>query len=96
MDSIAGSLGYRICTWTIDSLDYEYVNGSRRSTTGIRSIPRNSPPSAKVSGVILGHLNTNFPDAISGIISDLEKQGFQFCRDGGPVGSEMPFPAQCT
>ena len=61
IDSIAGSLGYRICTWTIDSLDFEYVNGSRRSTSSIRSIVRRSPRSAKASGVIIGHLNTNFP-----------------------------------
>jgi peptidoglycan/xylan/chitin deacetylase (PgdA/CDA1 family) len=96
IDSIAGSLGYRICTWTIDSLDFEYVNGSRRSTSSIRSIVRRSPRSAKASGVILGHLNTNFPNAISGIISDLDKQGLQFCRNRGPVGLTMPFPASCT
>jgi peptidoglycan/xylan/chitin deacetylase (PgdA/CDA1 family) len=96
IDSIAGSLGYRICTWTIDSLDYEYVNGSRRSTSSVRSIVRNSPWSAKYNGVILGHLNTNFPDAISGIISDLNNQGLQFCRNSGPVGATMPFPAACT
>jgi peptidoglycan/xylan/chitin deacetylase (PgdA/CDA1 family) len=96
VESNAGSLGYRICTWTIDSLDFEYVNGSRRSIDSIRSIVRNSPRSAKASGVILGHLNTNFPDAISGIISDLHKQGLQFCRNRGPVGLTMPFPASCT
>jgi hypothetical protein len=59
-------------------------------------IVRNSPWSAKASGVILGHLNTNFPDAISGIISDLHQQGLQFCRNSGPVGAKMPFPASCT
>jgi peptidoglycan-N-acetylglucosamine deacetylase len=96
VDKIAGSLGYRICMWTIDSLDFEYVDSSRRSTSSIRSIVRDSPWSAKSSGVILGHLNTNFPDAVPGIISDLHKQGLQFCRNRGPVGESMPFPANCT
>jgi peptidoglycan-N-acetylglucosamine deacetylase len=96
VSSIASSLGYRICTWTIDTGDWEYVNGSRRSTSSIRSIVRNSPWSAKSSGVVLGHLNTNYPDAMSGIISDLHKQGLLFCRNRGPVGSTMPFPASCS
>jgi peptidoglycan-N-acetylglucosamine deacetylase len=46
--------------------------------------------------VVLGHLNTNYPDAMSGIISDLHKQGLLFCRNRGPVGSTMPFPTSCT
>jgi peptidoglycan/xylan/chitin deacetylase (PgdA/CDA1 family) len=96
VSSIASSLGYRICTWTIDTRDWEYVNGSRRSTSSIRSIVRNSPWSAKASGVVLGHLNTNYPDAMSGIISDLHSQGLLFCRNRGPVGRNMPFPASCT
>src|SRR5215216_1350205 len=96
VSSIAGSLGYRICTWTIDTKDWQYVNGSRRSTSSIRYIVRNSPWSAKASGVVLGHLNTNYPDAMSGIISDLHTQGLLFCRNRGPVGSTMPFPASCT
>jgi peptidoglycan-N-acetylglucosamine deacetylase len=54
------------------------------------------PWSSRYNGVILSHLNTNFPDAIPGIISDLNKQGLQFCRNSGPVGSTMPFPASCT
>jgi peptidoglycan-N-acetylglucosamine deacetylase len=96
VEEIAAGLGYRICNWTIDSLDFEYVNGSRRSPSSIRSIVRNSPSSAKVNAVILGHLNTNFPDALAGIISDLQKEGLQFCRNSGPVGSEMPSPVTCT
>jgi peptidoglycan/xylan/chitin deacetylase (PgdA/CDA1 family) len=96
VSNIAGGLGYRICTWTIDTRDWEYVNGSRRSTSSIRSIVRNSPWSAKAGGVVLGHLYTNYPDAMSGIISDLHKQGLLFCRNRGPVGANMPFPASCT
>jgi peptidoglycan/xylan/chitin deacetylase (PgdA/CDA1 family) len=93
---IAGSLGYRICTWTIDTRDWQYVNGSRRSTSSIRAIVRNSPRSAKASGVVLGHLFSNYPNAISGIIHDLHQQGLLFCRNRGPVGRTMPFPATCT
>jgi peptidoglycan/xylan/chitin deacetylase (PgdA/CDA1 family) len=96
VSSIAGSLGYRICTWTIDTRDWQYVNGSRRSASSIRSIVRNSPRSAKASGVVLGHLFTNYPNAISGIIDDLHQQGLLFCRNRGPVGRTMPFPATCT
>jgi peptidoglycan-N-acetylglucosamine deacetylase len=96
VSSIAGSLGYRICTWTIDTKDWQYVNGVRRSTSSIRYIVRNSPWSAKASGVVLGHLNTNYPNAISGIIYDLHQQGLLFCRNRGPVGRTMPFPASCT
>ena len=96
VSSIASGLGYRICTWTIDTRDWEYVNGSRRSTSSIRYIVRNSPWSAKSSGVILGHLFTNYPAAISGIVADLHAQGLLFCRNRGPVGRDMPFPASCT
>jgi peptidoglycan/xylan/chitin deacetylase (PgdA/CDA1 family) len=96
VSNIAGGLGYRICTWTIDTRDWEYVNGSRRSTSSIRSIVRNWPWSAKAGGVVLGHLYTNYPDAMSGIISDVHKQGLLFCRNRGPVGANMPFPASCT
>jgi len=96
VSNIAAGLGYRICTWTIDTRDWEYVNGGRRSASSIRSIVRNSPWSAKASGVVLGHLYTNYPDAMSGMISDLHKQGLLFCRDRGPVGRTMPFPASCT
>jgi peptidoglycan-N-acetylglucosamine deacetylase len=96
VSSIASGLGYRICTWTIDTRDWEYVKGSRRSTSSIRSIVRNAPRSAKASGVILGHLFTKYPDAIPGMISDLQKQGLLLCRNRGPVGRDMPFPATCT
>ena len=94
--SIASSLGYRICTWTVNTKDWEKVDGRYRSTSSVRSIVRNSPWSAKASGVIIGHLQTNYPDAMSGIISDLHKQGLLFCRNRGPVGRTMPFPTTCT
>ncbi|MGN6743075.1 MAG: polysaccharide deacetylase family protein [Amnibacterium sp.] len=93
---VASGLGYRLCTWTVDPRDWEYVNGSRRSVASIRSRIRSAPRSAKVSGVILGHLFTNYPDAVPGIIADLRAQGLQFCRNSGPVGRTMPFPLACT
>jgi peptidoglycan-N-acetylglucosamine deacetylase len=96
VSSIASSLGYRICMWTINTKDWEVINGSQRSTSSIRSTVRNAPWSAKSSGVILGHLHTNYPDALPGIISDLHKQGLGFCRNRGPVGRNMPFPASCS
>jgi peptidoglycan-N-acetylglucosamine deacetylase len=94
---IAGELGYRICTWTIDTRDWERPNGAQyRSTASIRSIVRGSPWSAKSGGVVLGHLQTNFPDAVGGIVDDLHQQGLLFCRNRGAVGANAPFPLTCT
>lgn len=95
--NIAYNLGYRICTWTIDTRDWQKPDGIHyRSTASIRSIVRTSPWSAKASGVVLGHLSTNYPSAISGIIYDLHQQGLLFCRNRGPVGAVAPFPLACT
>jgi peptidoglycan-N-acetylglucosamine deacetylase len=95
--AIASGLGYRICTWTVDSLDWQRPDGVRyRSASSIRSIVRTAPRSAKVSGVVLGHLATNFPSAISGIIYDLQRLGLLLCRNRGPVGRLAPFPLACT
>jgi peptidoglycan/xylan/chitin deacetylase (PgdA/CDA1 family) len=93
---IASGLGYRICTWTVDPRDWEYVDGVRRSVSSIRYRVRTAPLSAKSSGVILGHLFTRYPDAVPGIISDLHQQGLYFCQNRGPVGRSMPFPLTCT
>jgi len=95
--NIAAGLGYRICTWTIDTLDWQMPDGVHfRSISSIRSIVRSSPRSAKASGVILGHLFSNYPSAISGIIYDLQHQGLLLCRNRGPVGQTAPFPLACT
>jgi peptidoglycan-N-acetylglucosamine deacetylase len=59
-------------------------------------IVRTSPWSAKASGVVLGRLFTNYPDAIAGIVYDLHLQGLLFCRNRDPVGRYMPFPLACT
>jgi peptidoglycan/xylan/chitin deacetylase (PgdA/CDA1 family) len=96
ISTIASGLGYRICTWTIDTRDWEFVNGVRRSASSVRSHVRTAPLSAKSSGVILGHLFTNYPAAIPGIIADLHAQGLLFCRNRGAVGRSMPFPLTCT
>jgi peptidoglycan/xylan/chitin deacetylase (PgdA/CDA1 family) len=97
VSSIAGSLGYRICTWTIDTRDWVKPDGVHyRSTSSIRYIVRTSSWSAKASGVVLGHLFTNYPSAVGGIIDDLHSQGLLFCRNRGAVGANMPFPMPCT
>jgi peptidoglycan-N-acetylglucosamine deacetylase len=52
--NIASGLGYRICTWTIDTRDWQKPDGAHyRSTSSIRSIVRTAPRSAKASGVVL-------------------------------------------
>jgi peptidoglycan-N-acetylglucosamine deacetylase len=95
--NIASTLGYRICTWTIDTADWQKPDGVHyRSVSSIRSIVRTAPRSAKASGVILGHLFSNYPSAISGIIYDLQHQGLLLCRNRGPVGQMAPFPLACT
>ncbi len=43
VSSIASSLGYRICTWTIDTRDWETSMAAAAATSSIRSIVRNSP-----------------------------------------------------
>jgi len=98
VSGIASTLGYRICTWTIDTLDWQKPDGTNyRSSTSIRSIVRNASSAAKQNGVVLGHLYTNFPTSttIGGIISDLRAQGYSFCRNTGPVGRNAPFPLAC-
>jgi peptidoglycan/xylan/chitin deacetylase (PgdA/CDA1 family) len=96
VSTIAASYGYRICTWTIDSRDWQYVNGVRRTASSIRYIIRTSSWSSKASGVVLGHLFTNYPTAVPGIIYDLHQQGLLFCRNRGPVGRSVTFPLACT
>ncbi|MEV6315711.1 polysaccharide deacetylase family protein [Streptomyces sp. NPDC051776] len=94
-ESEAAALGYRICTWTVDTLDWEQPDGAYRSVASIRSIVRNAPVEDKYGGVVLGHLDYNFPDAVPGIIDDLEKDGYQLCRNNGPVSVNAPLPLDC-
>jgi peptidoglycan-N-acetylglucosamine deacetylase len=95
VSSIASSLGYRICWGTINTKDWQYLDGRLRSVGSIRSRVRNASSSAKQSGVIIGHLWTNYPAAVPGIIDDLHAQGFRLCRNTGPVGRNMSYPACC-
>lgn len=90
------SLGYRICTWGISSKDWEGGAGPRNllSTDQIRAKVR---AGLGVSGgVILGHLWTNFPNALPGIINDVHAAGKLFCRNTGPVTKTVPFPMECN
>ncbi|MEU7137003.1 polysaccharide deacetylase family protein [Streptomyces sp. NPDC046261] len=92
---VAAELGFRICNWTIDTHDWEKVDGRPRSVEDIRASVRDATPEEKNSGVVLGHLFSNFPDALPGIISDLQNQGYGVCRNNGPVTEQVPFPLDC-
>ncbi len=92
---VAADLGFRICNWTIDTHDWEKVDGRPRSVEEIRASVRDATPEEKNNGVVLGHLFSNFPDALPGIISDLQSQGYGVCRNNGPVTDQVPFPLDC-
>lgn len=92
---IASSLGYRICMWTIDTADWQKFDGAYRSVSSIRYRVRSASASAKSSGMVLGHLHTNYPKAVGGIIDDLHAQGYRFCRNTGSVGRTAPLPLTC-
>ncbi len=93
------NMGYRVCTWhaKLSTKDWEPGTGPRglRSADSIRAIVRNGAPTA-TGGVILGHLWTNFPQALPGIVNDMHAQGRLFCRNTGPVTETVPFPLKCT
>lgn len=103
----AASIGYRIATWHADlsAHDWETPDGTSmpigtrkdqlRTVAEIRGRIRDASAHSKGSaggGVILGHLWTNFPDAVPGIISDLKGQGYGFVPNTGPVRADAPFP----
>ncbi|MCM2577861.1 polysaccharide deacetylase family protein [Streptomyces meridianus] len=94
-ETMAADLGMRICTWTLDTLDWEVTGDGYRSAESIRAIVRDAPASEKAGGVVLGHLEYHFPDAVGGIIDDLHAQGYLFCRNSGPVDESVPFPLDC-
>lgn len=90
------SLGYRVCTWGISTKDWEGGAGPRNllSTDQIRAKVR---ANQNVSGgVILGHMWTNYPQALPGIIDDMHAAGKLFCRNTGPTTATIPFPLECT
>jgi peptidoglycan/xylan/chitin deacetylase (PgdA/CDA1 family) len=95
--SIAESLGYRICTWNIDTRDWEKINGGYPSVNTIRSrILRQLRDSGLRPGsavVILGHYFTNYPAALRYIPGDLIARGYRMCRlPAGPTTSTVPYP----
>ncbi|MGW1071935.1 polysaccharide deacetylase family protein [Streptomyces sp. NPDC002537] len=92
---LAADLGYRICTWTIDTLDWDGPGGSSRSVPQIRAAVRDAPAADKRGGVILGHLFTRFPEAVPGIIGDLRDEGYAFCRNTGATSRNVPVPLKC-
>ncbi|PHQ52127.1 hypothetical protein BLA24_09405 [Streptomyces cinnamoneus] len=92
---IAAEAGMRICNWTIDTHDWEKTQGNARSADDIRASVRDATPEEKHNGVVLGHLFSNYPEALAGIITDLQAQGYQMCRNTGPVGEQVPNPLAC-
>lgn len=96
VQNIAASMGYRICTWTVDTRDWEKFGGKYRSVDSIRARVRAASATAKRNGVILGHLHTNYPNAVGGILDDMIRQGIYPCLNRGPVGVNAPNPLTCT
>ncbi|MEU1814694.1 polysaccharide deacetylase family protein [Streptomyces roseifaciens] len=92
---IAASLGYRVCTWTVDTLDWENSGGRFPDVATLRARVRDAPAGDKRGGVVLGHLFTNFPDALPGIVDDLRAQGYALCRNTGPTGPVIRDPLRC-
>lgn len=94
-------LGYRVCTWhkNLSTHDWDKGSGPRglRSADSIRDIVRKGVNKAP-GGVVLGHMWTNFPQALPGIVADVHRQGKLFCRNTGPVDPNgyVPFPLKCT
>ncbi|MFC5147810.1 polysaccharide deacetylase family protein [Streptomyces aureoversilis] len=92
---IAASLGYRVCTWTVDTRDWENSGGGHPDVATLRARVRDAPAEDKRGGVVLGHLFSNFPDALPGIVDDLRTQGYALCRNTGPTGPVIGDPLRC-
>ncbi|HTY72283.1 MAG TPA: polysaccharide deacetylase family protein [Actinomycetes bacterium] len=99
---VATSLGYRLCTWNIDPLDWQPGRGGHRyrSVASIRYVIRHELAEYHLrpgrSIVIDGHYMTNFPKAIPGIIVDLRARGYRICRPPrGPTTRTIPDPLPC-
>ncbi|GGX97597.1 polysaccharide deacetylase family protein [Streptomyces hiroshimensis] len=92
---IAAGLGYRVCTWTVDTLDWDDADGRFPDVATLRARVRNAPAEDKRGGVVLGHLFSNFPDALPGIVDDLRAQGYALCRNTGPTGPVIGDPLRC-
>ncbi|MCF3101343.1 polysaccharide deacetylase family protein [Streptomyces roseoverticillatus] len=92
---IAASLGARVCTWTVDTLDWEGGDGRFPDVATLRARVRNAPAADKRGGVILGHLFSSFPDAVPGIVDDLRAQGYSLCRNTGRTTPVIRDPLRC-
>ncbi|MGK5547798.1 polysaccharide deacetylase family protein [Streptomyces sp. URMC 127] len=94
-ERIAAARGARVCTWTLDTLDWEVADGRFPGADALRARVRNAPAADKRGGVVLGHLFTNFPDALPGIVDDLRAQGYSLCRNTGPTTAVIKDPLRC-
>ncbi|WKK23389.1 polysaccharide deacetylase family protein [Streptomyces olivoreticuli] len=92
---IASELGYRMCTWTVDTLDWDGSGGSFPDAATVRARVREAPAADKRGGVVLGHLFTHFPEALPGIIDDLRDDGYGLCRNSGSTSRNIPMPLNC-
>lgn len=96
--TLLASWGYRVCTWNaaLSTHDWDGGSGPRnlRSEQSIRDIVKAGKNAS--GGVVLGHLWTNFPNAVPGIIDDMHAAGKLFCRNTGPVTATVPYPLKCT
>ncbi|MEV4505056.1 polysaccharide deacetylase family protein [Streptomyces klenkii] len=94
-ERIAAARGARVCTWTVDTLDWEGGDGNFPDVATLRARVRNAPAADKRGGVILGHLFSRFPDALPGIVDDLRDQGYSLCRNTGPTTTVIADPLRC-
>jgi peptidoglycan/xylan/chitin deacetylase (PgdA/CDA1 family) len=86
-------LGYTLKLWTVSAGDWREdgtgPNGFR-SVELCRAAVRNASADRKANGVIIGHLQTNFPAAVPGIVADMRNEGREFYPNRGPVGGDFP------
>lgn len=86
----AERLGYRLMLWTLSTGDWREDENGFRSVELIRETVLVADPEKKHNGVIIGHLQTNYPAAIPGIIEDMYAKGREFYPNKGPVGEDLP------
>lgn len=87
---IATSLGYQLCSYTVDTRDY----------TGLpaKAIVKEVLADTQPNGVVLMHLlgNSHALAALPGIIKGLRTKGFRLCQaTGRPTGTNIPNPLTC-
>ncbi|WP_341359484.1 polysaccharide deacetylase family protein [Georgenia sp. M64] len=82
-DSISGQLGMAVILWSIDTLDWRYLDSAR-----LRSVvAANATPGA----IVLMHdIHATTVDAVPGIISDLRSRGYTLVTVSELIGSPAP------